>query len=166
VELTMPKSSQDHPNVIIFPPIILATTIVLGSALQWLCPIGALATMSLAWRILVGVGLIFAGIVLAATGRRILMRLGTKVSPLQPTTALATDGVFSWTRNPLYSGGALAVFGVGLVFALDWLVLLILPSLVILHFGVVRREERYLEQKFGDRYRLYKLHVSRYGLGF
>jgi protein-S-isoprenylcysteine O-methyltransferase Ste14 len=85
---------------------------------------------------------------------------------LRSTTALATEGIFGWTRNPLYSGGVLAVLGIALVFALDWLVLLILPSLVILHFGVVRREERYLEQKFGDRYRLYKLHVSRYGLGF
>jgi protein-S-isoprenylcysteine O-methyltransferase Ste14 len=162
----MPKSSQDHPNVIIFPPIILATTIVLGFAVQWLCPIGALATTSLAWWIPVGVGVICTGVLLAATGRRILVRLGTNVSPLQPTTALATDGVFSWTRNPLYSGGTLALLGVALVFALDWSVVLILPGLLILHFGVVKREEQYLERKFGDRYRLYKMHVPRYGLGF
>ena len=162
----MLKSSQDHPNVIIFPPIILATTMVFGFALQWLYPIGPLATMSLAWRIPLGAGVICAGVLLAATGRRILVRLGTNVSPLQPTTALATDGVFSWTRNPLYSGGTLALLGVALVFALDWSVVLILPGLLILHFGVVKREEQYLERKFGDRYRLYKMHVPRYGLGF
>jgi len=161
----MPKSSQDHPNVIIFPPIILATTIALGVALQWLFPIGVLSTVSATWRIALGANVIFAGVVLAATGRRILMRLGTNVSPLRPTTALATAGIFGWTRNPLYSGGVLAVLGVALVFTLDWLVLLILPSLLILHFGVVRREEQYLEEKFGDRYRMYKLHVPRYGLG-
>ena len=161
----MPKSSQDHPNVIIFPPIILATTIVLGFAVQWLCPIGALATTSLAWRIPIGVGVIFAGVLLAATGRRILVRLGTNVSPFQPTTALATDGVFGWTRNPLYSGGMLVIFGIALVFVLDWLLLLIVPSLLVLHFGVVKREEEYLEQKFGDRYRIYRCNVARYGLG-
>jgi len=162
----MPKSSQDHPNVIIFPPIILATIMVFGFVLQWLYPIGPLATISLAWRIPMGVSVIFAGVLLAATGRRILVRLGTNVSPLQPTTALATDGVFSWTRNPLYSGGTLALLGVALVFALDWSVVLILPGLLILHFGVVKREEQYLERKFGDCYRLYKMHVPRYGLGF
>ena len=45
------------------------------------------------------------------------------------------------------------MLGIALAFALDWLLLLILPSLLILHFGVVRREEEYLERKFGDRYR-------------
>lgn len=161
----MPKSSTDHPKVIVFPPIILATTIALGSVLQWLWPIGLLATAIQTWRIPVEVAVILAGVLLAATGRRTLVRLGTNVSPLQPTTALATDGVFGWTRNPLYSGGMLVIFGIALVFALDWLLLLIVPSLLVLHFGVVKREEEYLERKFGDRYRIYRSNVARYGLG-
>jgi protein-S-isoprenylcysteine O-methyltransferase Ste14 len=33
----------------------------------------------------------------------------------------------------------------------------------VLHFGVVKREERYLEAKFGDAYRRYKETVPRYG---
>ena len=118
----MPKSSTDHPKVIVFPPIILATTIALGSVLQWLWPIGLLATAIQTWRIPVGV--VLAGVLLAATGRRTLVRLSNKVSPLQPKTALAIDGVFGWTRNPLYSGGMLVIFGIALVFALDWLLLL------------------------------------------
>jgi protein-S-isoprenylcysteine O-methyltransferase Ste14 len=161
----MSKSSQDHPRVIVFPPIILATTIALGSILQWLWPIGLLATVIQTWRIPVGVAVVLAGVLLAATGRRMLVRLGTNVSPLQPTTALATDGVFGWTRNPLYSGGMLVILGIALVFALDWLLLLIVPSLLVLHFGVVKREEEYLERKFGDRYRIYRSNVARYGFG-
>ena len=43
--------------------------------------------------------------------------------------------------------------------------LLIVPSCVLLHFAVVRREERYLEQKFGDAYRHYKARVPRYFAG-
>jgi protein-S-isoprenylcysteine O-methyltransferase Ste14 len=161
----MSKTSQDHPRVIVFPPIILATTIALGSILQWLWPIGLLATVIQTWRIPVGVAVVLAGVLLAATGRRMLVRLGTNVSPLQPTTALATDGVFGWTRNPLYSGGMLVILGITLVFALDWLLLLIVPSLLVLHFGVVKREEEYLERKFGDRYRIYRSNVARYGFG-
>ena len=161
----MPESPQDRPNVIIFPPIILATTVALGCLLQWLVPIGPFASLSQAWRIPAGAVVVLAGVLLAATGRRTLVRLGTNVSPLQPTTALATDGIFGWTRNPLYSGGTLMMLGIAIAFALDWLLLLIIPSLLILHFGVVRREEEYLEGKFGDRYRSYKSNVARYGFG-
>ena len=161
----MSTSSSDHPKVIIFPPLILAATVALGFALQWLLPLGALATMSLAWRLASGIPLVFAGVLLAAAGRRMLVRLGTNVSPLQPTTVLATSGVYKWTRNPLYTGGTLVMVGIALVFALDWLIMLIAPSVFILHFGVVRREEQYLERKFGDQYRQYKSQVPRYGLG-
>ena len=159
----MTESSQDHPNVVVFPPLILAAVVLLSCLLQWPLPIGFLASFGQSWRIPLGVIVVVSGISLAATGRRMLTRLGTNVSPL--TTALATDGIFKWTRNPLYSGGTLVMLGIAIVFALDWLLLLIIPSVLLLHFGVVRREEQYLEQKFGDRYRHYKLNVARYGLG-
>ena len=84
---------------------------------------------------------------------------------MRPTTALVTDGVFGHTRNPLYVGISVALCGVALIFDLDWVVLLILPSCLLLHFAVVRREEIYLEQKFGDAYRHYKARVPRYSTG-
>jgi protein-S-isoprenylcysteine O-methyltransferase Ste14 len=40
------------------------------------------------------------------------------------------------------------------------------PALIILHYGVVLREERYLERKFGEAYRLHKASVPRYGWRF
>ena len=159
----MSNTPQDHPNIIVFPPVILGTTVVLACMLQWLLPFGQLAAMNPTWRIVGGCAVILAGISLAIAGRLTLVRLGTNVSPLRPTTALATGGVYKWTRNPLYTGGTLIMVGLALVFALDWLVLLIAPSVLILHLGVVTREEQYLEQKFGDSYRQYKASVARYG---
>jgi protein-S-isoprenylcysteine O-methyltransferase Ste14 len=78
------------------------------------------------------------------------------------TTALVTDGIFRRTRNPLYVGVSVALCGIALIFALDWMLVLIVPSCVILHFAVVRREESYLEGKFGEAYRRYKERVPRY----
>ena len=49
-----------------------------------------------------------------------------------------------------------------LMAALDWVLVLIVPACVLLHYTVVLREERYLAQKFGDAYRRYRERVPRY----
>jgi protein-S-isoprenylcysteine O-methyltransferase Ste14 len=91
-----------------------------------------------------------------------LMRLGTNINPFQPATALATHEIFAWTRNPLYVGIFPVMCGVALILALDWLLLLVVPSYFILHFCVIKREEQYLECKFGADYRRYSERVPRY----
>ena len=158
-------ASHDRPDVIVFPPLIWVATMALATILQWLMPVGMLGRIDLGLRLSIGIAALAIGVALAATGRRTLMRLGTNVSPLSPTTALATEGIFGRTRNPLYVGGTLAMLGLALAAGLDWLPLLLVPSLVVLHYGVVLREEGYLEQKFGDAYRRYKTDVARYGFG-
>jgi protein-S-isoprenylcysteine O-methyltransferase Ste14 len=125
-------------------------------------PLGWIANLETPMRIGIGAIVALFGLVTTSAGRRALVRHGTNVNPLQPTTALVTDGIFGRTRNPLYVGILVALCGVGLIFDLDWMLLLIPPSWLLLHFAVVRREERYLERKFGDAYRRYKERVPRY----
>jgi protein-S-isoprenylcysteine O-methyltransferase Ste14 len=155
----------DRPEIVIFPPIIPVATLVISCALQWLMPLGWIAEIDFGWRIILG-GIIFtAGMLMTIAARQTLVRHGTNVNPLQPTTVLVTDGMFRRTRNPLYVGIMITQVAVALAFALDWLLLLIVPNWVILHFAVVLREERYLERKFGDAYRRYRTRVPRYMLG-
>jgi protein-S-isoprenylcysteine O-methyltransferase Ste14 len=99
----------------------------------------------------------------AGSGALALARLGTNINPSRPTLAIARKGIFTRTRNPMYVGGGFAVAGLAIWFALDWVLLLLIPSVLVLHYGVVMREERYLEHKFGDEYRRYKAGVPRYG---
>ena len=68
--------------------------------------------------------------------------------------------------NPAYQGGTLALLGLALLVKADWIVLLMIPALLLLHYGVVLREEQYLERKFGQVYRDYKARVPRYGWKF
>jgi protein-S-isoprenylcysteine O-methyltransferase Ste14 len=63
----------------------------------------------------------------------------------------------------MYVGLILLLAGIAAVLASDWLVILLVPTVLVLHFGVVLREERYLEAKFGEDYRRYKASVPRYG---
>lgn len=153
---------HDHPDVIIFPPLIPLATLAIACGLQWWIPLGLLAGINLFWRIGAGAIAAIAGGFVTVSGRLALTRLGTNVNPLRPATALATQGIFAWTRNPLYVGVLPVMCGIALIFAIDWLLLLAMPSYFVLHFCVVRREEQYLERKFGADYRRYKARVPRY----
>jgi protein-S-isoprenylcysteine O-methyltransferase Ste14 len=157
----MSNPTPDRPDVIIFPPLILGATILLALALQWLVPLHMLGAMGQTWRLVAGTVLV-AGVFLPVIGARILVRSGTNVSPSEPTTVLVTDGVFRWTRNPLYTGGMLAMLGFACLLKIDWLFILAIPSEVLLHYGVVRREEVYLAHKFGETYQRYVAEVPRY----
>jgi protein-S-isoprenylcysteine O-methyltransferase Ste14 len=91
-----------------------------------------------------------------------MVRAGTNVDPREPTTAIVTDGPFRYSRNPLYL--SLVLFYLGGTLLIDGVAPLIVLVLVllVLHFGIVRREEQYLEGKFGDVYRAYRARVRRY----
>jgi protein-S-isoprenylcysteine O-methyltransferase Ste14 len=158
----MTDASLDTPKVLIFPPLIPLSALVLGIVLNFIMPLSLLAHVLFLGRVVVGVIAILAGIGMVISANRIFQRLGTNVRPSQPTLALATKGIFTWTRNPMYLGGSLALLGVGIVFALDWVILLLLASLPLVHYGIILREERYLERKFGDEYLRYKTEVPRY----
>jgi protein-S-isoprenylcysteine O-methyltransferase Ste14 len=160
--LDRPDAAVDHPNVMVFPPVILLSALVLACALQWPVPLGWIAEFDRGWRFGSGTFFVIAGLLTTSAGRRALLRHGTNINPSLPTTTLVTEGVFGLIRNPLYAGMSAALCGIALIFALDWLLLLIVPSCVVLHFAVVRREERYLERKFGEAYRRYKERVPRY----
>jgi len=90
--------------------------------------------------------------------------VGTNVQPWKPTLRIATEGVYSRMRNPMYIGLLLLTGGIGVGLASDWTLALLAPMALVLHFGVVKREERYLEAKFGDTYRRYMAKVPRWGL--
>jgi protein-S-isoprenylcysteine O-methyltransferase Ste14 len=155
-------SERDRPNVVVFPPIVLIAILVLALALQWLAPFSLLTGIGQSWRIAVGAVIAATGVLVTARGRYALMHSGTNVNPLRPAIALATGGIYRWTRNPMYVGGLIALAGIALIFALDWLPLVMAPAALLLHFGIIRREEQYLEGKFGNEYRRYRALVPRY----
>jgi len=90
-------------------------------------------------------------------------RAGTPAEPWKPTTALVVRGIYKRTRNPMYQAFGLFVLGIAFALASDWTFLLLPFGTLLMHFGVVRREERYLAEKFGEDYHAYCARVPRYG---
>jgi len=73
-----------------------------------------------------------------------------------------TTGIQDWTRNPIYLGMFLLYGGIGIAAGSPWIVILTLPLAITMRYGVVAREEAYLERQFGDAYRDYKVRARRW----
>lgn len=159
----MSDDARDIPGVIVFPPLVPLAVLVVGGLLDWLAPVGLLNQIPLSVRVAVGVILFATGLGLAISGDRTFKRIGTNVNPMRPSLALAKQGIFGHLRNPMYTGMGFGLFGVAIGFGAEWIFVLTFIGLAVLHYGVVLREERYLERKFGEDYRRYKANVPRYG---
>jgi protein-S-isoprenylcysteine O-methyltransferase Ste14 len=159
-------TAKDTPGVIAPPPLIATVTVVFGLLLDRTISAAHMlaTTLSLTERVVAGGLVALAGGALAVTAERHFKALGTNVAPWKPTLHLTTAGIYERMRNPMYVGLLLLTGGIGIALASDWTLALLLPMAIVLHYGVVLREERYLEMKFGEDYRRYKARVPRWGI--
>lgn len=150
----------DHPGVIAPPPLIYFGFLAIGYLVDQVWPLAApLAASPRYWLALVLVGV---GAVIALAAIHEFRKAKTHVLPHKPTTAIITGGPFAYSRNPLYV--VLALFHMAIALALGnvWALLLLIPALLAIRYGVIAREERYLEAKFGAEYLSYKARVRRW----
>lgn len=155
---------RDIPNVIVVPPLIPLAALLLGLLLDWLIPGYFLHVfLTFSERMVLGGILVAIGLALILAGGHYFSLAKTNIPPYKPALHLVTDGLYAFVRNPMYVGLGFMLAGLAVAFASDWTLVLMIPASIVLHRGVVLREERYLETKFGDAYRQYMLRVPRYG---
>ena len=156
----MMADSRDAPDIVVLPPVLVGGMLVVGLGVHWFLWRVDLLPVVLA-RVL-GLSIFVASGFLAHFAHLAFKRVGTNVLPTQPTTAIAVDGPYRYTRNPLYLA-AIGVY-VGITLWVNGLAPLLLLPVVVwgLHHGVVLREETYLETKFGGAYSSYRSRVRRW----
>ncbi len=149
-------------GVIARPPLLFLAALLLGLAgdrlVPW--PFSVPGTGPVHW--MTAGSMIVVGLTLAAAGIRNFSGVGTPVPTNEPTRVLVTTGIHGWTRNPIYLGMFLVYGGIGIAARSPWTLILTLPLAITIRYGVVAREERYLETKFGASYRAYKTSVGRW----
>jgi protein-S-isoprenylcysteine O-methyltransferase Ste14 len=155
----MADSTQDNPGVIAPPPLVYAGALAIGFLLHRFFPIKCLP--GAASRFLGRVCMSLSGM-LALSALVEMRRAGTHVDPKQPATALVTQGPFRLTRNPLYLSLTLLYTGIAFMVNSLWAIFLLPGAVIVMRYGVINREERYLEQKFGEDYLTYKAKVRRW----
>jgi protein-S-isoprenylcysteine O-methyltransferase Ste14 len=153
------SDAKDTAGILAPPPVIYLICLLIGLGLEALWPLPLLPRS-----VQYGAG----AAVIALSGLLILLvfrafsKAETSIDPYKPTTAIITGGPFAYSRNPAYV--ALTLLFVGIAVAVDgiWLLAMAVPAVLTLHYFVVLREEAYLERKFGEDYRAYKLAVRRW----
>ena len=155
----MHNGTPDTAQVLVLPPLVYGGAFVMGLLLHLMLPLHVLPT-PLARGI--GVVCVLVSFPLALMTLRTLSRAHTPVDPMKPTTALVTEGPFRYSRNPIYVALTLLYLGVALLVNALWILLLVVPVLVVIRYGVIAREEAYLTRKFGDAYHQYMAQVRRW----
>lgn len=152
-------NERDAADVIAPPPLIYLGGLAVGFGLEAALPSAALPS-GVRWGL--GGALVVSGVALARGFFRALSGAGTTVSPYSPSSALVTRGPYRFSRNPGYLGMALAYAGTSLLAGALWPFASLAPALALIDFGVIRREERYLERTFGGEYRDYRSRTRRW----
>jgi protein-S-isoprenylcysteine O-methyltransferase Ste14 len=155
----MNDEGRDNPGVIAPPPLIYAGALAAGLIVNRLYRIPFLPqglTRMLGWPLIAG------GLAIGLLGFREMHRAGTNVDPREPTTTIVTAGPYRFTRNPLYLSMTLMYAGISALANALSAILLLPAVLAVMRRGVIEREERYLERKFGDEYLNYKSRVRRW----
>lgn len=149
----------DRPNVLTFPLVIFIVFGVIGYVTDRAFP-NDLGTPNINHTI--GGAFISISVLLVAWAVVRFIQAGTHVDVRKPAIVLVTDGPYGRSRNPMYLAMTLLYAGLAIMLSLPIMLAFLIPCLALLHHGIIRHEETYLDRKFGNDYRKYKTRVRRW----
>ena len=166
-------TNRDTPGVIAPPPLIYIGFLLAGWVIFRFANPAAVGPEVAGWlglgfgmetqpRRIVSLPLIVGGLLLDGAAAGYFRRLGTAVEPWKPSTVLATDGLYRFSRNPIYLGFAITYVGLAVAMDSVLILLLLIPCLIVVDRFVIAREERYLSARFGADYDAYRARVRRW----
>lgn len=150
---------EPHAAFRVWPPIAIGLPLLAG----WLLTraIGDPASLG-GWRVLVGSALVVFFIGWNGWALWLFARHRTGLLPGQPTETIIEEGPFRLSRNPLYLGLLALYVGLALLAPSVWALLLFPAAVLLLRWGAIQPEERYLRERFGSRYEEYTRRVRRW----
>jgi protein-S-isoprenylcysteine O-methyltransferase Ste14 len=155
------SDTADTPQVIIRPPLVWALAVVAGFALNWLMPLPFVpAAVPAGW--LGGAVFVLAVALFVRLSDHHHHSGRLEHARQYAATSIANTGPYRFTRDPIYLGMMLGLVGLAISFDNLWLLLTLVPFFLVIRYGVVAREEAYLERKFGEVYRRYRARVRRW----
>ena len=153
------QAPQGARVIFIPPPLYYAAGLAGGMAINAVValPLGGHPATAVA-----GVVVATLGLALTFAGVAAVIRHRTTIVPHHPVATLLTGGAYRLSRNPMYTGLAIAYLGLALLLDSCWPLALWPLVLVAVRRLVIRAEEQYLTQRFGQTYTDYQSRVRRW----
>lgn len=156
------ESASETPrnvrNLKIHPPVLVAVLLAAGLLLHFILP----ETRDTGWHQVLGLVLVAGGIGLACFAAALFAARDTTKDPYGAPSTFVVVSPYTFTRNPMYLGLAVALLGFAVFF--DSIVMLLGPAVFYAAIDtiVIPREEETMLAQFGDQYRAYKGRVRRW----
>ncbi|MCW3117067.1 MAG: isoprenylcysteine carboxylmethyltransferase family protein [Chitinophagaceae bacterium] len=153
--------TKDHPGVYIPPPLIYVAVFFFSVLLQKLFPLKGIGLNS-EKTLIIGWILILLSLLLTFPALWRFLVSKNSLIPIKSANSLQTEGIYSFTRNPMYLGLIVLYTGVAFLKGNDWTFILIPLLIIIVQLYVIRKEENYLQRVFGEKFNDYVKKVRRW----
>ena len=155
------ENKKDHPGIYIPPPLFYVITFLAAVFIQKLAPLEKEFFYTTTSKI-IGSIIIIAGLFFNFPALRQFFNTKNTLVTIKPANSLQTTGIYSVTRNPMYISLLLSYTGLSFIIG-NWWNFILLPLLVlVVQEYIIKREELYLQRRFGQEYLDYKNKVKRW----
>jgi protein-S-isoprenylcysteine O-methyltransferase Ste14 len=149
------------PGVYIPPPLFYVLIFIASVFIQKRIPIADTVFHLMIVKVVGVIFLIIALFFLVRSLRQFFLTKNTLIL-IKPASSLQTTGIYAITRNPMYVGLAIVYLGITCFIGNWWNFILFPLLLLIVQEYIIKREEKYLELEFGERYDEYRGVVRRW----
>ncbi len=143
----------------LLPPALFLISILIMMLLWRLVPINRNFTFPVS---LAGLALLILGLGLTILGSRKFQQVGTNINTFNEPDVLVKDGLFRYSRNPMYLGFVIALLGVSALLGSLSTLAVVIVFFVITDRWYIAFEERAMAKKFGEEYEKYKSQTRRW----
>ena len=162
-----PAGTLDRAKVISFPPIIFLfftnlAFLVSMTNMYYLQMYNIPRELDIFRSSTLGILFILIALVILYFSLREFNKVNEDPVPTSPSNLIITNSIYAYSRNPMYLGLLILQIGLGMLLSVIHIIFFTLFTYVVLKYYVIIPEEKYLEEKFGEKYLNYKISVRRW----
>lgn len=146
-------------QTLLLPPFVMLFTIMIMILLNQYIPLVRFWETHACW---IGIPMIILGLVIAQWHARLFKKLGTNLNTFRDPDILTTEGLFRFSRNPMYLGFLIILAGTWVVLGSAAPLLALLGFILLTNYWYIPIEERAMLGKFGENYLNYQSKVRRW----